>query len=411
MISQSLSEFEVYPVPFHRRLLRMPNLRTLDQEIAVFGESGSGKTVLLSSFYGAAQEPEFLNTSDFQLIPESTEQGLILQQIFLGMKNDGEVPQSNKLKAHEYSFKVKLTGKGTGDTQSQGPFDALRLVWHDYPGEWFTQDIENPDIAQRRVDAFRSLLSADVAVLLVDAQRLIDYAGEEERYLKSLFWNFRTGLLNLKEDILEDGQRLTEFPRVWVLALSKADLLPDMNVITFRDLVIGKAGEDLTHLGAAVSEFVDTPEALSLGQDFVLLSSAKFEPEKIVVSKRVGLDLLLPISAILPFERHLKWAQMIKLPANVLQNLLGEGSLVAGIALAFLFKKDLRGPLGLIQKAVTSLIGRQVMIETMNKAQEKIAEINRDASVKHDALSGILARFDRDLKRGEAEKVLFRSPQ
>lgn len=389
----------------------MPNLRTLDQEIAVFGESGSGKTVLLSSFYGAAQESEFLDISDFQLIPESREQGLILQQIFLGMKNDGAVPQSNKLKAHEYSFKVKLTGKGTGDTQTQGPFDALRLVWHDYPGEWFTQDIENPDIAQRRVDAFRSLLSADVAVLLVDAQRLIDYAGEEGRYLKSLFWNFRTGLLNLKEGILEDGQRLTEFPRVWVLALSKADLLPDMDVIAFRDLVIGKAGEDLTHLGAAISEFVDTPEALSLAQDFVLLSSAKFEPERIVVTKRVGLDLLLPISAILPFERHLKWAQMIKLPTNVLQKLLGEGSLVAGIALAFLFKKDLPGPFGMIQKAVTSLIGRQVMIETMNKAQERIAEINRDASVKHDALSGILARFDRDLKRGEVEKVLFRSPQ
>ena len=32
----------------------------LEQHIAVFGESGSGKTVLLSSFYGATQEPQFL---------------------------------------------------------------------------------------------------------------------------------------------------------------------------------------------------------------------------------------------------------------------------------------------------------------------------------------------------------------
>jgi ABC-type dipeptide/oligopeptide/nickel transport system ATPase component len=34
--------------------------RALEQQIAVFGESGSGKTVLLSSFYGAAQDPKFL---------------------------------------------------------------------------------------------------------------------------------------------------------------------------------------------------------------------------------------------------------------------------------------------------------------------------------------------------------------
>lgn len=376
----------------------------------MFGEAGSGKTVLLSSFYGAAQEPKFLDTSDYHLIAESGEQGLVLQQIFLGMKNDGVVPQGTKLKAHEYSFKVKLKEKGSEGAQSQGPFDALRLVWHDYPGEWFTQDIENAEITQRRVDTFRSLLSADVALLLVDGQRLIDYAGEEERYLKLLFSNFRTGLLNLKEDILEDGQKLTEFPRVWVLALSKADLLPDMDIIAFRDLVIGKAGEDLTHLGAAIAEFVDTPDALSLAQDFVLLSSAKFEPEKIVVTKRVGLDLLLPISAMLPFERHLKWAEMIKLPSDVLENLLGAGSLASEIALAFLLKKDLPGPFGMIQKAVIKVVGKQAMIEIMKKVQEKIAEINRDASVKHDALSGILARFARDLKRGEEEKVLFRSP-
>ena len=33
-------------------------LNELKQEIAVFGASGSGKTVMLSSFYGAMQEPQ-----------------------------------------------------------------------------------------------------------------------------------------------------------------------------------------------------------------------------------------------------------------------------------------------------------------------------------------------------------------
>jgi ABC-type dipeptide/oligopeptide/nickel transport system ATPase component len=38
--------------------------RALEQHIAVFGESGSGKTVMVSSFYGATQEPQYLQASD-----------------------------------------------------------------------------------------------------------------------------------------------------------------------------------------------------------------------------------------------------------------------------------------------------------------------------------------------------------
>ena len=54
----------------------------------------------------------------------------------------------------------------------------------------------------RRVDTFRSLLRSDVALLLVDGQKLLDNKGEEERYLKSLLTNFRQGLLRLKDDLL-----------------------------------------------------------------------------------------------------------------------------------------------------------------------------------------------------------------
>ena len=50
----------------------MPLSRALEQHIAVFGESGSGKTVLLSSFYGATQEPQFLNASLFDVVADDT---------------------------------------------------------------------------------------------------------------------------------------------------------------------------------------------------------------------------------------------------------------------------------------------------------------------------------------------------
>ena len=61
--------------------------RVLEQHIAVFGESGSGKTVLVSSFYGATQEPEFLKSSLFDVTADDTGQGHRLHANYLGMKD------------------------------------------------------------------------------------------------------------------------------------------------------------------------------------------------------------------------------------------------------------------------------------------------------------------------------------
>ena len=93
---------------------------------------------------------------------------------------------------------------------------------------------------------------------------------------------------------MEDGKPLVEFPRIWILALSKADLLPDLDVFEFRDLVIDKASDDLDELRKVLAGLVESPDALSVGEDFVLLSSAKFEPNRIEVTERIGLDLVLP---------------------------------------------------------------------------------------------------------------------
>lgn len=49
--------------------------RALEQQIAVFGESGSGKTVLLSSFYGETQEPQYLQKSLFHVVADDIGQG------------------------------------------------------------------------------------------------------------------------------------------------------------------------------------------------------------------------------------------------------------------------------------------------------------------------------------------------
>jgi hypothetical protein len=223
----------------------------------VFGESGSGKTVMLSSFYGATQEPQYVQKSLFHVVPDDIGQGNRLHRNYLGMRDSARLPMVTRFSATSYSFSVKLKDGPDAKAMKARPFDALRLVWHDYPGEWFEEDASGPEEAQRRVDTFRSLLGSDVALLLVDGQRLLDNSGDEERYLKSLLTNFRNVLLSLKDDLLEDGKPLVEFPRIWILALSKSDLLPNMNVFEFRDLLIEKACDDIDELRKVVAGLDD----------------------------------------------------------------------------------------------------------------------------------------------------------
>jgi len=379
--------------------------RALEQHIAVFGESGSGKTVMLSSFYGAAQEPGFLKSSAFRIVADDTGQGNRLHQNYLGMRDEARRPESTLFSSTSYSFSVKLkSGNAEGNQSKQ--FDSLRLVWHDYPGEWFQQAVSGPQEAQRKIDTFKSLLGSDVALLLVDGQKLLDNAGQEDRYLKSLLGNVRNGLLSLKDDLLEDGKPLVRFPRIWVVALSKADLLPEVDVFKFRDLVIGKASADLDGLRDVLAELVESSDALAVGEDFVVLSSAKFGTDRIDVTERVGLDLILPLAAMLPFERHIRWVEEKQVGARVVAELLsGAGALAA----ALIGKAKFKGRLGF----VVGLIGREAVDAAMRSAAklagDKLRQRHQDALAKHDYMAAALSGFRLALDDSEREGVLLLS--
>ncbi|WP_028049591.1 hypothetical protein [Cellulomonas sp. URHD0024] len=380
-------------------------LRVREQNIAVFGGSGSGKTVLVSSFYGAAQEQSFQKDSLFDLIADDTGQGNRLRQNYLGMKNRALAPEPTRFAATPYSFVVKLKDQG-GDAKAAKarPFDALRLVWHDYPGEWFEEEPSSAQEARRRLDVFRKLLRSDVAVILVDGQKLLDYAGEEEKYLKSLLWGLREGLLRFKDDLLDDGEPLAEFPRIWILALSKADLHPDLDVHGFEDLVVEKAAGDISSLHDVLKGLVKLPEALSMGEDFMLLSSARFEPGKIEVAERKGLDLLLPVACILPLERLVHWAERLEIPRKWLDRLVDNADVIARI---------LVGAAPLMVKVPR--VGRYLALALPFLARAikangpKIEERNTRARANHDYLTAVLTQFQLDLAQGVKDAVLVKS--
>ena len=378
--------------------------RALEQHIAVFGESGSGKTVLVSSFYGATQEPQYLKKSLFNFVADDIGQGNRLHRNYLGMRDSARLPEATRFSATSYSFSVKLKDGADPKAGKARPFDALRLVWHDYPGEWFEQDVSGSEEARRRIDMFRSLLGSDVALLLVDAQRLLDNSGEEERYLRSLLANFRNGLLSLKDELLEDGKPLVEFPRIWIMALSKSDLLPELDVFTFRDLLIEKACDDIDELRKVLAGLVEASDALSVGEDFLLLSSAKFDAGRIEVTERVGVEMILPLAAMLPLERHVRWAQARHMPGKVAENLLRGVEPLAEVLVGRVGK--LPGPLGRLLKTVGPGVGLAAKL-----AGDKLREINSEALAKRDHLTATLTRFRLDLDKGEEEQILLRSPR
>ena len=396
-----------------RAMAKYPRVR--EQHIAVFGEGGSGKTVLVSSFFGPTQEGSYSNDL-WDLVADDTGQGNRLFQNYLGMRDRATAPLQTRFEATTYYFSVKLKS-GDNPASKKRPFDALRLAWHDYPGEWFQESPSSEDEANRRVDTFRSLLRSDVALLLVDGQKLLDYKGEEQRYLKSLMTNVRQGVLRLKDDLLADEGRLVEFPRIWILALSKADLFPDWDVYSFRDLVIGKAAEPIDGLRATLQELVDTPGAMSVGEDFMLLSSAKFElssaspePVEIDVSQRVGLDLILPVAAVLPLERRVQWSERMEIPRKVLDSLADGAETLAKV----LVGGKLIGVDKLVGKIpkvgpLASKVAIPALIAASKMGGAQLRQMNAKAREDHDYLTATLTQFKLDLDQGVADRLLIRS--
>ena len=381
-----------------------------EQNIAVFGERGSGKTVLVSSFFGATQEPSWRDQNLYKVVADDTGQGTRLRQNYLKMKNTAQAPVPDRFAATRYSFTVKPNNSDDPKAAKSQPFTALRLVWHDYPGEWFEEDPSSDEETARRIETFTKLLGSDVAVVLVDGQKLLDHAGEEDKYLKAMLWGLRDGLDKLKDDILPEGKPLVEFPRIWVLALSKADLHPGVDVHQFQDLVVEKAAGDVAALHETLKGFVQVPEALSFGEDFMLLSSAKFEPGKIEVAQRVGLDLVLPVASMLPLERIAQWADRFDIPLKVLGGLVDNAeelaavlAVGAAVVAKFLAKVPKVGPL--LGKVAVPLLVAAVQLST-----SKLEEIHTQALADRDYLTATLAQFRLDLDRGVKDNLLVKSP-
>lgn len=375
----------------------MAKTRTITQKIAVFGQSGSGKTVLISSFYGPLQDPEFLKHSFYEVRSDSTQAGIMLHQNFVKMKKDNTAPVQNRFDDHTFRFSV-LPQEGNSEQK-------IELEWHDYPGEWFETDPATSDEQAERISTFQSLMTSDLAIILVDGAKLLANKGEEERYLKVLFNSYRQSFETLRNKIIGNGSKQDQFPRVWIIALSKADLWPDFTVHEFRDLIVGKAAGEIVELTRTLTKFVSHEQSFSLGEEFLLLSSAKFEDRHIDVTKRTGVDLILPLAGVHPISKFASWRKFGKIPPSIADKL-------KFIDAAPLVTKGIRMAserITVLKRLSVSDSAVVMILTLLDAAVSEVKSAQGDAMKKHDFFGSLMAEFVLSLKEAEKQRKLLRS--
>src|SRR3954452_316337 len=108
-------------VRYVRAMAKYPRVR--EQHVAVFGEAGSGKTVLVSSFFGRTQEGSFTNDL-WDLVADDGGQGTRLYRNFLGMRDQATTPPPDPIRLHD----LLLLGQAQGRRQRRGQEAALRRL-------------------------------------------------------------------------------------------------------------------------------------------------------------------------------------------------------------------------------------------------------------------------------------------
>lgn len=268
-------------------------------QVAVLGESGSGKTTLLATFYGRQQSAAFDAANRYRLRAAETSQGTELLTIYHRLSGNALAP-ATKFAERLYTFDLLPTGSSTS---------ACQLKWIDYPGEWWTETPTSNDEQERKRQALASLIQSDVAILLLDGAR---FKQDPDLYTNRLLKSFRDELGRIRVHLTRlQHLPLAAFPRVWVLALSKCDLLPGVSAEHLREQVSRAAHEEVMALQEEMRTLIRTPNKLSIGTDYLLLSSALFSsdnPAQVVdPNKTVGIEVITGIAAIAPIRHAVFW--------------------------------------------------------------------------------------------------------
>lgn len=247
--------------------------------LALFGSSGSGKTTFLASYFGNQQRNSFEEAYGYRLEASDISDGNQLLSRYYRMEN-GEFPLGTE-QFFEYRFGFKVGGL---------PKPALQVVWYDYPGGWWERTPKDASEEAARRVALSKLLTSHVGILLVDGMK---YVAEGLPYVRHQLDQFRNEARRISDEFAASGEPLGVFPEQWIIAISKADLLPaDATAESIgKDIVMG-AVDQLTGVAKSVG-------SKSFGSQYLLLSSVRGDGGHVVDAHDfIGLQLVAPVALV-----------------------------------------------------------------------------------------------------------------
>ena len=361
----------------------MPEDSTQEVRVAVFGSTGSGKTTLLASFFGNQQRNEFEELHGYRLQAEDVAQGNELLSRYYKLE-DGGFPAATE-RFDTYRFALKIAGL---------PESPLGIVWYDYPGGWWQHDPKDAAERAERSAAFRRLLEAHAGILVVDAAR---YLADGLPYVHALLDQFKNEIRRISDDILRQGESTGQIPSIWILALSKSDVLPNEATAESmcRAIVLGSS-DQLKGVAKAIG-------TQRFGNRFLLLSSVRAEGTRVVDAHRwMGLQLVAPLVLMAVLEEAAERASRGTahgIVASVFQRL----SKIVD------FIDQLDDFLPLKYQILTKLLQALDLKEGLEKGVAYFREQQARAARKGDATRAAVASLKAELSAPEGQRAYFKN--
>lgn len=353
--------------------------------IALFGQSSSGKTTLLASYYGNQQSNGFEAEHGYRLAVEETSKGNRLLSRYYKMEN-GEFPLGTEtFEEYHFNFMVHKLHE-----------PSFKIVWYDYPGGWWENTPKDEEEKRVRKKAFMDLLQCHVGVLLVDGEQ---FNKKGTSYVNCLLDQFKNEIRNIKDSLASDGNPVTDFPKQFIIAISKADTLSES--ITAKDIcktIVSNGSEQLEGL----AKIIDSKD---FGSQYLLISSVKAKNNKVINAHQyIGIQLIAPVALLSVLTE--------------LAKIVGRGS-IHGIFKEIINK--LKGLVDFIDKIdnflpqkyqfVTHLLKAIHLQEGLEKGEMYFREKQAAAAQKGKKIDAAIAAMKAELASDAAQRAFYRNQQ
>jgi GTPase SAR1 family protein len=244
--------------------------------IALFGMKGAGKTTLLASYFGNQQRHAFEERHGYRLEAADAAQGSLLLSRYYRLEG-GDFPiGTDGFDALRFGLKVH-----------ELPTPSLDVVWYDYPGGWWETAPSDEAERDARRSSLERLLDSHAAILLIDSER---YLAEGLTYARTLLDQFRAEIRRITGELSALG-KAPDFPAQWLIAFSKADLLPERETaLTLSQVLREGAADQLSGVHKAVGG------GSSFGEEYLLLSAVRGDGRRVVdAHQSLGLTTIAPL--------------------------------------------------------------------------------------------------------------------